>query len=349
MEGLNSADELIGKTEKLAVKDEEQIPVIDMAVLEHGDRSSSGCKEMRESMARACEKWGFFTLINHGIDASLLEKVKEASIGFFKKPEEEKLQYQIRPGVIEGLYSRSVDVPSNKLTLSVDHLYYFTSPPSLTNWDRWPRDPPAYREALTEYAEQVRSIQEKLIGMLSEELGLEKGAFQERMTGDGETSVSFRNNYYRPAKASAEDPNQSDDLCLLAAHSDPGAFSVVLQNEAGLQVSKDGVWVGVDPVANALVVNIGDQIEILSNGRYRSVEHRGNADPTKERLSIATFYSPDPKAMIGPIKQLVDDAHPARYGDITYDDYISAFFGEGLKGKDYVKAAADVGGEKASE
>ncbi|CAM6103705.1 unnamed protein product [Calypogeia fissa] len=345
MEGLNSADELIGKTQRLAVKDEEQIPVIDMAVLDHGDRCSSGCKEMRESMARACEKWGFFTLINHGIDASLLEKVKEASIGFFKKPEEEKLQYQIRPGVIEGFYSRSVaGAASNRLTHSVDHLYYFTWPPPQMNWDRWPRDPPAYREALTEYTGQVRLIQEKLIGMLSEELGLEKGALQERMTVDGETSMSYRNNYYRPVKAAGE------DLCVLDAHSDPGSLTVLLQNDlAGFEVNKDGVWVGVDPVANALVVNIGDQIEILSNGRYKSVEHRGNADRTKERLSIATFYGPLPQAMIGPIKQLVDDAHPARYRDVTFDDYISAFFAGGFQGKDYVKASAAVGGEKASE
>ncbi|CAM6118950.1 unnamed protein product [Calypogeia fissa] len=347
--GLNSVDELIGKTEKLAVKDEEQIPVIDMAVLDHEDRSSSGFKKMRESMARACENWGFFTLINHGIDASLLEKVKEVSIGFFRKPEEEKLQYQVRPGVFEGFYSKSVTGTGSKLTLSGDHLYYFTSPSSRTNWDRWPRDPPAYREALTEYTGQVRSIQEKLIGMLSEELGLDKGALQERMTGDGETSVSFRNNYYSPPKAVGEDTNQSDDLCLLDAHSDPGAFTVLLQNEDGMQVNKDGVWVGVDPVANALVVNIGDQIEILSNGRYKSVEHRGNAHRTKERLTIATFYGPDPKAMIGPIKQLVDDAHPAQYRDVTYHDYMMTFIAGGLKGKDYVKAAAAEGGEKASE
>ncbi|CAM6119250.1 unnamed protein product [Calypogeia fissa] len=352
--GPNPA-EIIGKTSRLVIS-EQQMPTIDMAMLELEDLSSTGRKEMSEYMAKACETWGFFQLINHGLDASLLEKVREVSIGFFKKPEEEKLEYKIRLGVVEGFYSKSLTaVGSNKLTHSVDHLFFRSDPPSLTNYELWPLDPPAYRETMKEYTHQVRALAEKLIGILSEELGLKTTALQDRLEGGpaADPTVSFRTNYYSPVKkapaADEEDEEEdkeedeeedTEDLCRLHAHSDPGGLTVLLQNGvAGFEVRKDELWVGVEPIAEALVVNVGDQIQILSNGRYKSIEHRGNAHRTKERLSIATFYSPAHEILIGPMDELVDNAYPSLYKSIRFRDYFSNFVVKGLNGKDYIRAA----------
>ncbi|CAM6103863.1 unnamed protein product [Calypogeia fissa] len=341
--GPNPA-EIIGKTSRLVIS-EQQMPTIDMAMLELEDLSSTSRKEMSEYMAKACETWGFFQLINHGLDASLLEKVKEVSIGFFKKPEEEKLEYKIRPGVVEGFYSKSLTgVGSNKLTHSVDHLLFRSEPPSLRNYELWPLDPPAYRETMKEYTHQVRALAVKLVGILSEELGLKTRALQDRLEGGpaAHPTVTFRTNYYSPVnKAPATDEEEEDeDLCRLHAHSDPGGLTVLLQNGvAGFEVRKDGLWVGVEPIAEALVVNVGDQIEILSNGRYKSIEHRGNAHRTKERLSIATFYSPAQEILICPMDELVDNAHPALYKSIRFRDYFSNFVVKGLNGKDFIRAA----------
>lgn len=140
---LDSADAIDETERKRGAK---QMPVIDMAALEMENRPGSECKVTSEYMARACETWGFFQLINHGLDATLVEKVKEVSRGFFKEPEESKLEYRIMPGVVDGYYSSSLTaVGSNKLTHSVDHLYFRTSPPSRKTLERWPRNPPAYR------------------------------------------------------------------------------------------------------------------------------------------------------------------------------------------------------------
>ena len=129
----------------MKARNEEQMQVIDRAILQMEDGPGSYSQRTRECMARACKTWGFFQLINHGIDASLLRKVKEVSIEFFKEPEEEKLRYKVRPGVVEGFNSSSLSaVGSNKLTHSVDHLYYLTSP-TRKNLSRWPQHPPAYR------------------------------------------------------------------------------------------------------------------------------------------------------------------------------------------------------------
>lgn len=117
---------------------------------------------------------------------------------------------------------------------------------------------------MTEYAEQVQSLAERLLYILSEELGQERGALLGRMAGGpfGEPTQSIRTNYYTPLVAEGC-LNESDDLCRLHAHSDPGGLTVLLQNDvAGFEVMKDGHWVSVEPIANALVVNIGDQIEV---------------------------------------------------------------------------------------
>lgn len=77
----------------------------------------------------------------------------------------------------------------------------------------------------------------------------------------------------------------------------------------------------------------------MSNSRYKSIEHRGNAHRTKERLSIATFLSPNYDAVISPMKELVNDSSPALYKSIKYRDYFSRFVDKGLGGKEHVRAA----------
>lgn len=78
--------------------------------------------------------------------------------------------------------------------------------------------------------------------------------------------------------------------------------------------------------------------QILSNGRYKSIEHRGNAHRTKGRLSLATFLGPDQDAVIGPIDELIDSAHPALYRNIKFQDYFKNFVVRGLNGRDHLRA-----------
>ncbi|KAI4313626.1 hypothetical protein L6164_026589 [Bauhinia variegata] len=79
----------------------------------------------------------------------------------------------------------------------------------------------------------------------------------------------MRMNYYRPC-------SQPELVIGLNSHSDAIGLTILLQvNEMeGLQIRKDGIWVPVCPLPNAFVVNIGDILEIVTNGIYRSIEHR---------------------------------------------------------------------------
>ncbi|KAK9903871.1 hypothetical protein M0R45_000843 [Rubus argutus] len=94
----------------------------------------------------------------------------------------------------------------------------------------------------------------------------------------------------------------------------------------GLQVIKDSKWVGVDPLPNAFVINLGDQIQVLSNGRYKSVHHRAVTNRIQPRLSIAMFYGPNKDTLIGPIEDLIDEEHPPFYGRYHYAEFLEEFY-----------------------
>ncbi|GFP88066.1 1-aminocyclopropane-1-carboxylate oxidase 5, partial [Phtheirospermum japonicum] len=107
----------------------------------------------------------------------------------------------------------------------------------------------------------------------------------------------------------------------------------------GLQILKDGSWVDVQPVRNAVVINTGDQIEVLSNGRYKSVWHRVLAMPDGNRRSIASFYNPSYKATIEPAEGLLGDERVEKevddeedkYPKFVFEDYMSARLGRDVK------------------
>ncbi|GAB4827740.1 hypothetical protein Ancab_034626 [Ancistrocladus abbreviatus] len=103
--------------------------------------------------------------------------------------------------------------------------------------------------------------------------------------------------------------------------------TVVLQTEQvqGLQVIKDEKWVPVDPIPNAFVINVGDQLQVLSNGRYKSVHHRVVTNKDKTRISMAMFCGPNMDTIIGPMEELIDDQHPLLYRSYRFSEFMEEF------------------------
>ncbi|CAL5351497.1 unnamed protein product [Camellia sinensis] len=104
------------------------------------------------------------------------------------------------------------------------------------------------------------------------------------------------------------------DLTLgLSAHLDPGGMTLLHSDDhvAGLQVRRGDDWVAVKPVPNAFIVNIGYQIQILSNATYKSVAHRVIVNSAKERVSLAFFYNPNGNILIEPASELVTEDSPS--------------------------------------
>ncbi|ESR34926.1 hypothetical protein CICLE_v10006688mg [Citrus x clementina] len=117
----------------------------------------------------------------------------------------------------------------------------------------------------------------------------------------------------------------------LPGHTDPNLITVLLQDDVpGLQVLRNGKWLPVSPIPNTFIVNIGDQMQVLSNDLYKSVLYRALVNCDKERISIPTFYCPSPNAVIAPTKDLIDERHLAFYKNFTYAKYYQNFWNMGL-------------------
>ncbi|KAG8501784.1 hypothetical protein CXB51_004663 [Gossypium anomalum] len=149
-------------------------------------------------------------------------------------------------------------------------------------------------------------VVDKLFKWLSIGLGLEAGVLKEGAGGE-EIEYLMKINYYPPCPR--------PDLTLgVASHTDLSAMTVLVPNEVpGLQVFKDDHWIDAKYIPGALIVHIGDQIEILSNGKYKAVLHRTTVDKKKTRMSWPVFLEPPGEFVVGPLPQVVDPQNPPKY------------------------------------
>ncbi|GKV34393.1 hypothetical protein SLEP1_g42768 [Rubroshorea leprosula] len=101
----------------------------------------------------------------------------------------------------------------------------------------------------------------------------------------------------------------------------------------GLQIKKDGKWVPIKPLPNAFIINIGDVLEVITNGVYRSITHRATINSERERLSIATFYNPKYEGEIGPARSLISQQKPAFFKRLGAEEYFEGLFARRLTEK----------------
>ncbi|BBN00738.1 protein MpDOXC6 [Marchantia polymorpha subsp. ruderalis] len=297
-----------------------EIPVIDLTGSEGPEREKL-CKEL----AKACEEWGFFQVINHGIDESLLKRAQKVYTDFFYLPAEEKMKILIPDDCIEGWKHPTLTASSELLknisgSKTAEYVNSVWLPDLPQHREKWPTSPPALQPTIVEFVHEAKGLHEKILTMIAEGLGLESDAFVKRFLAP---RVSVRSNFY---------PLRSEEKSegFVHPHSDVSGTTLLLSDMvAGLEVKKDDSWVQVEPRPNGFVVNVGDLVEILSNGKLRSVLHRGLPNLTMERLSIACFYMANNDAVIAPVEELLDDEHPPKYRSIRFEDYFKAFLAKG--------------------
>lgn len=128
-------------------------------------------------------------------------------------------------------------------------------------------------------------------------------------------------------------------------HSDVSTLTVLLQDYiGGLYVRAAGTneesWVHVPPLKGSLVINIGDALQIMSNGRYKSIEHRVVANASKTRISVPIFVNPRPSDVIGPLPEVLGiSGEKAMYKQVVYSDYVKHFFRKAHDGKSTIDFA----------
>ncbi|XP_052878952.1 2-oxoglutarate-dependent dioxygenase 11-like [Gossypium arboreum] len=111
----------------------------------------------------------------------------------------------------------------------------------------------------------------------------------------------------------------------LAPHLDATGLTLMLLlqvNEVeGLQIKRNEKWVTVKPILTAFIINIGDMVEIMSNGEYKSIEHRVVVNPGKEWVSMAALRYGNKNAQVGPLPDLVK-TNKAPYKTIPVEEFL---------------------------
>ncbi|RZC49498.1 hypothetical protein C5167_017930 [Papaver somniferum] len=317
----NDQDLLVTNLSDVSLIDQ-TVPVIDLQKLLSSE-TIIGELEL-ERLHSACKDWGFFQVVNHGVDILLVENVKSEIQGFFNLPVDEKKFFWQEEGDLDGFGKAFVHSEDEKLDWG-DYFFIFTQPQHMRKLRVFPKLPLPLRETIESYSLEMTKLGLTLIKLMENALQMETRVMADFFEGGRQT---MRMNYYPPCP-------QPEHVIGLTPHSDAGGLTILLQlNQVdGLQIRKEKIWVPIKPLPNALVVNIGDILEIMSNGVYRSVEHRATINSTKERLSVATFLSPKEDAKIGPIPSMITPETPALFRTSGYEDYLKEYFSRKFNGK----------------
>ncbi|KAF7147273.1 hypothetical protein RHSIM_Rhsim03G0034100 [Rhododendron simsii] len=180
------------------------------------------------------------------------------------------------------------------------------------------------REKMGNYAEAVRALQKQLMEAVLQSLGLKADYLHEDF--EKGSQVMAVNCY--PA---CPEP----DLALgMPPHSDYGSLTILIQSQPGLQImDKNNNWRPVPLIEGALVVQVGDQMEVMSNGRYNSVLHRATLNKERTRISIASIHSLALEKKVGPAPELIDDEHPLAYNEGSLKSFLDHISGNDVRKK----------------
>ncbi|KAL1534361.1 2-oxoglutarate-dependent dioxygenase 19-like [Salvia divinorum] len=299
----------------------ESVPVIDFSALTSGDplRRSKAVAEL----AGACADWGVFFLVNHGLPeelvASLFAKMRE----FFSLPDDDRKQYEGKSTsspIVCGNFN--VKTTSNQtFTLWRDFLKIHVHPEF-----HCPSKPEPLSEIVEEYAGRVRRVVREMVGAIAEHMELDRDYVEEVLelkSSHQKLGASF----YPPCP-------QPDKTLGLPPHNDTGFFTILAVRDGvpGLQTQHHGQWFEVNPPPNHMVVNVGEHLEIFSNGRCKSDFHRVVVNKERERLAIAVGNGPGPEVVLGPAAPLVERDGRPNYRSMNYREYMESQFTRAYNG-----------------
>ncbi|MCH2173605.1 hypothetical protein MK489_22750 [Myxococcota bacterium] len=284
-----------------------------------------------ELLDRACRTWGFFQLDNHPIPPDLCEAMLDEMERFFSLPAEVKHRCERTAENHWGYYER-------ELTKNIrDWKELFDVGPAVGQCiPQWPEDAPSFRETTEAFYRECEPVAKELVRCLGNSLGADGNALVE---GFQDHTSYLRLNHYplceKPAPADTPTGARAGHLGI-SHHSDAGAVTILLQDgRHGLQVERDDQWHAVSAERAAIVINIGDVVQVWSNDRYRAPLHRVLASNEHTRYSAPFFFNPSFAMDYAPLTS-TDPATPPHYRPINWGE-----FRNGRAAGDY----ADVGEE----
>ncbi|MTI01902.1 isopenicillin N synthase family oxygenase [Roseibium sp. RKSG952] len=302
------------------------IPVLDLSPLIDGEDTSDLALEFLDAYG----KTGFGYVINHGVDPALRIAVFAASKKFHALRETEKQAIALdecHRGYIAINTSTDVNSDLAKVTKpnqSASFMMMREDPERdpdvyLSGPNQWP-DLDGFREACEAYAYAMTELGNKLLRLALDAIGVEDRSI---LAAFETPTIWLRLLHYPPQPQQAP-----DDLFGSAPHKDFGFLTLLAQDDVGgLQVQTPaGHWVDAPPIEGAFVVNVGDMLHRLSNGRLLSTPHRVINASGRERYSVPFFFDPHVSAVIAPLPETgIARFEPLNFGEFLRNELEASY------------------------
>ncbi|CAA0817839.1 Feruloyl CoA ortho-hydroxylase 1 [Striga hermonthica] len=309
----------------IKVAEGKSIPVIDVSDWENPSVAHSICE--------AATKWGFFQIFNHGIPVEVLDDVIQCAHDFFELPVDERMKYlpensPTETVTLKSSFSARVDDYMDWK----DHLVHLVDHRVEKEFEFWPA---VTRDRMSCYVSWARLIIKKLLqtlmkGIKVEEIDEDK---QRSLMGVLAASLVYYPECPRPDLAVGSD-----------RHADLSSITLLLQDDVGGLYARANTdqeeWVFVAPTKGALIVNVGDTLQILSNGKYQSIEHRVFLTGSTNRVSVPIFANALTNSIIGPLPEALGHCEKPKYKHVVFGDYFKHFLSKGQDGKKTINFAA---------
>lgn len=309
-----------------------QIPIIDISLL---DRNS---EQIAENIKAVCREHGFFYISNHGISEELQAQLMKLSQVFFDLSLSEKMKIDMSKGgkAWRGYFPVNGELTSGQPDLKEG--IYFGQELSAENplvkagtpmhgANLFLEQPLHFKETVLEYIHQVTQLGHKILQGIALSLGLKQDYFYQNYTQD--PLILFRIFHYP-----AQDSTQSQ--WGVGEHTDYGLLTILLQDQiGGLQVKSRGQWIDAPPITNTFICNIGDMLDRMTGGLYRSTPHRVFNQSGESRYSFPLFFDPGFNTevhRIENIESLSEDDRNERWDHSSVHE-ISGTYGEYILGK----------------
>jgi isopenicillin N synthase-like dioxygenase len=312
------------------------LPVVDVSPLLGGGQAEATARAADQIQA-ACRDRGFFYVTGHGVPARLVAELADASAEFFALPQAAKLEIAMERGgrAWRGYFPVGAELTSGRPDLK-EGLYFGSELPAddprvlarlpLHGSNLFPSQVPRLRPLVLAYLDALTRAGQAVLAGVALSLGLEAGYFTAGYTAD--PTILFRIFHYPPSEP-------HDEGWGVGEHTDYGLVTLLGQDDSGgLQVAAPEGWIDAPPIPGTLVCNIGDMLDRLTGGWYRSTPHRVRNLSGHGRLSFPFFLDPGFAAEVPP---LPDRAARAEDGSRRWDGQdLRAFtgsYGDYLLGK----------------
>lgn len=287
------------------------IPVIDISSLWNIEDINE-TQQTIKSIAEACRDYGFLYVKNHGVAEQIQDNVFQVLKNFFALPGDVKEQIKSKgtdnfrgyfefqseitaylkgskPDWREGFYA-SVDIPDDQPCKKMF--------PLVTGNNKWPKEPADFRQAVEVYYQTLKKLAFKIMGALAVGLGLKEDFFDEKFCPYPMVTLGMYHYLPHPNVVGPDEINCGE-------HTDYGILTILMQDDiGGLEIYDDnGQWIPVPPIPGTFVINLGDMLEVWTNGMYKATKHRvTKKQNSRDRLSVACFFNPNLETVVNPIE-----------------------------------------------